>query len=67
MHPIPNPDHIFPLSQGSAERPAIRPPRLAQILGDNVAAVVRDFAPGREWAALKPIPLAAESDPRGLR
>jgi hypothetical protein len=56
MHPIATSDHVFPLSQGSSERPSLRPPRLAFGGLRFASAPALELAPGREWAALKPIP-----------
>ncbi len=65
MHPIAPSDHVFPLSQGSAERPQLRPPRLALAGSPGANTMTLELAPGREWAALKPIPLEPLS--RGQR
>jgi hypothetical protein len=50
MNPITQLDRVFPLSGGSAPRPALRPPRLGGIATVTPEAIMANRAFIRAWA-----------------
>lgn len=61
MNSTPQLDRVFPLSGGSAERPALRAPRLGTLVRPNVGLVMGNRAFLRTWAARR---AAAAAVPR---
>jgi hypothetical protein len=60
MNPAHNLDSVFPLSAGSAARPALRPPSLASLVRPTSGVVLGRNAFLREWSARR-LQLAASA------
>ena len=54
MHPTPSLDHVFPLSQGSAERLPIRAPRLTVPAPLPAPGGLPSLAVAQPWAVRRP-------------
>ncbi|MDO8540945.1 MAG: hypothetical protein Q7S40_10960 [Opitutaceae bacterium] len=59
MNPNPDPDRVFPLSGGSSERAALRPPRLSVYPRYATVPIMGHRAFLRAWAARRAARLAS--------